>query len=306
MSDTIDLADAVALAHAVASRIADDVGARALFIKGPSAELLGLRVRRISSDVDVWIEPSRFREVVDALLSLGWTVRPSRTSPRVLEAHSITLFHRSWPCDIDVHHFYPGFFAPPDVVFDALWNRRVEVNLAEQRLFCPDPAGMAAVIALHGLRDLDVRRNVDELQFLASILSAPENTAMREGFVEVVHQTGAAFAIAPFLEQLGIDPTSVTGAWDGDEDSRRAWRVRVASNSVTVAWMLEFQRYPLKRWPAMAARMLVPSYEDLRSVDPSLPRTARALAQARVSRLARGLRDLPRSVAVLREGRTNR
>src|SRR5262245_15615840 len=146
------LAEAVPLAHVVVDRVAREHDVRVLFIKGPTAVAQGLRPERVSLDVDALVDPARRSVLAAALTDLGWVDENPYTSPTVLPMHSLTHRHTSWPCELDLHDRFPGFFAEPQDVFEQLWVRRDSVEVAGQRIPCTDRTAQALVLALHALR----------------------------------------------------------------------------------------------------------------------------------------------------------
>src|SRR3954451_764135 len=147
------LTEAVPLAHAGGGRGARGHDVRVLVIKGPTAMAQGLRAERVSLDVDALVDPARRGVLAAALAELGWLDENPYTSPTVLPMHSLTHRHRRWPCELDLHDRFPGFFAEPQDVFEHLWSRRSAVEVAGREIPCPDRAGQALVLALHALRD---------------------------------------------------------------------------------------------------------------------------------------------------------
>ncbi|PPG31741.1 nucleotidyltransferase family protein [Pseudoclavibacter sp. RFBB5] len=131
------VSDGVALSTALAQHVAREQGIRMLVIKGPISADLGLRTRRYSTDVDIIVEPTRAKDVIEALAVYGWTPRPWPDFPKLLEQHSRTLIHESWPNDIDVHHYWPGFLGGPQSAFDRLWLHRIRVNVAGHPIDTP-------------------------------------------------------------------------------------------------------------------------------------------------------------------------
>ncbi|HEV7171578.1 MAG TPA: hypothetical protein VGN50_01660, partial [Pedococcus sp.] len=122
---TLTLDEAVLLAHGLVQRLADSVGARVLFVKGPTAVAVGARPPRPSSDVDVLVDPASFETLCAAIEGVAWVRRhapmPVSRAADLAFDHSAHFIHEEWPCDLDVHFCFPGFFADPPAVFDALW-----------------------------------------------------------------------------------------------------------------------------------------------------------------------------------------
>ena len=103
--------EAVPLAHALIARLADDLGLRALAIKGPAVALQGLREPRTSADVDVLVHPRDLEPLVEGVVALGWRRQVAGTYASIMPPHSVNLLSDRWPIGIDVHHYYPGFLA---------------------------------------------------------------------------------------------------------------------------------------------------------------------------------------------------
>jgi hypothetical protein len=153
MNEPLHLAEAVPLGYAVLAQLAEDVGARALAIKGPILSLQGLREPRQSVDIDVLVHPDDFAGLTSALNSIGWRDDHVYGTPTLVPRHSVNHRHPHWPLEVDVHKFFPGFLADPVRVFDVMWARRVEVEVAHRQVPTLDRVAHAALAALHYLRD---------------------------------------------------------------------------------------------------------------------------------------------------------
>lgn len=84
--------------------------------------------------------------------ALGWHSRLGRFDSYPFPHHSVTVIHEAWPCDIDVHHRFPGFLSSPGPVFDALWARRVSIPMAGQHIDIPDFSSSVLIMVLHSAR----------------------------------------------------------------------------------------------------------------------------------------------------------
>jgi|GEM_PF-1272950 len=180
-SSTLRLDESVALAGALTQFVARSHGIRMLVIKGAPAEEMGLRPPRASSDVDVLVEPARAAELIRLLGERGWRPRDVPDFPRLLARHSYTLIHDEWNCDIDVHHYWPGFLAPAETAFEELWASHATASMAEVDVDVPDRAGAALVLALHSLREAGFvdpsSRQMVEYRFLVGALTTPSEEA---------------------------------------------------------------------------------------------------------------------------------
>jgi glycosyltransferase involved in cell wall biosynthesis len=288
------LTEAVPLAHVAVHRVARDHDVRVLFIKGPTAVAQGLRAERVSLDVDALVDPSRRDVLAAALTDLGWVDEHPYTSPTVLPMHSLTHRHPSWPCELDLHDRFPGFFADPQAVFDALWERRASVEVAAREIDCPDRAAQALVLALHALRDPHDPVKQDELSDLAGRVSASFDRDGLRDLAVLARDLGAGDTAAPFLAAVGAPQV---GKGTTARADLQAWRLRTEPGDPTaVSWVDELRRQPWRSWPRYLWYAAWLSEHELRVADPGLPPTRSAVLRARVRRLRRGLGALPGAV----------
>ncbi len=197
------LDEAVALATAWAASLGDAAGIRVLILKGDALAQMGLRQPRVSADVDVLIEPSRFDDYCALLTSAGWTERElpfisSRVSP-----HSITYVSHGWPCDIDVHSYFPGFLNDPQQVFHELWGRSQQLSFARFKVRVPDRISSILIAALHSLRDGAV--STRSASDLSELLSTDLTDAERTELSDIARRTGCDGSLEAFLSELGLD-----------------------------------------------------------------------------------------------------
>jgi len=287
------LGEAVPLAHALVGRLAADEQVRVLFIKGPAAVLQGLRAPRSSVDVDALVDPAQRHRLAARLTELGWVDEHPYTSPTVLPMHSLTHRHPSWPCELDLHDRFPGFFAEPQDVFETLWRRRMSVEVAGRALACPDVAGQTLVLALHDLRDPHDPSKAAQLSLLVERVRANASSESLRDLAELAHQLGAADTAAPFLDRVGAPPLDRGST---ARDDLRAWRLRTQPDASIAGWVEELRRLPLRRWPRYLWYAAFLTEGELRLDDPGLAPGRSALLAARSRRLVRGLRALPRAV----------
>lgn len=285
------LSEAVPLAHALVDRVAEERGVRVLFIKGPIAVEQGLRAPRGSLDVDALVDPARRHLLAERLTELGWVDEHPYTSPTVLPMHSLTHRHARWPCELDLHDRFPGFFAEPQDVFERLWERRRTVTVAAQEIPCPDPSGQALVLALHSLRDPHDDVKAAELSRLVGRVTAAATEESLRDLAELAYALGAADTAAPFLDRVGAPPL---GRGTTGRDDLHAWQLRTQPQRTTaVSWVTQLRRLPWYRRPAYLWYAATLSEVELRLAEPDLPPGRRALMGARARRLRRGLKALP-------------
>jgi len=285
------LSEAVPLAHALVDRVAQECDVRVLFIKGPAAVAQGLRAPRGSLDVDALVDPARRHLLVARLTDLGWVDEHPYTSPTVLPMHSMTHRHQRWPCELDLHDRFPGFFADPQHVFERLCERRTTVTVAAREVPCPDPAGQTLVLALHALRDPGDRSKAQELTALADRVRAGATNASLRDLAELALDLGAADTAAPFLDLVGAPPLG-RGSTRGTD--LQAWQLRTRPTTTTaVSWLHELRRLPWHRRPGYLWYAATLTDVELRLAEPNLAPGRVPLLKARLRRLRRGVRALP-------------
>lgn len=197
----LPLPDAVDLMSAWVSRAADDRGIRTLLIKGTSLWYLGLRPEQNSLDVDLLVEPSKLDSLDRALRQDGWVRREERFSGQWDAPHSRTFVHPEWPCDIDVHWFFPGFLADRALVFNELWDRQTRMTLAHSVCPIPDVASSALVLLLNRVRSGDPSVPT-EIEVWARSLSVEDRDEVRA----LIARTGCEATLAPQLVALDLTP----------------------------------------------------------------------------------------------------
>lgn len=282
------MSEAVLLAHALAARLAELESVRILFIKGPTAVALGARPPRPSTDVDALCEPGGLEKLGPALERCGWRRRvPEEAHPqfvysaKFLFEHSAHYIHDEWPCDLDIHFNFPGFFAPEQDVFEALWQRHTTTLLANYSLPCPDFLGQTLIVALHALREPGAERSHADLAHLSKALTAsPSET--RAALSRLAAATGCEHALGPLLKQIGAAPASTRVT---DPDAEKRWTVRSQSSSRTTTWWLELIDTPWGQRHTVIRRALVPHAHHFAAANAGKPLSGPTLLRWRLRRL---------------------
>ena len=296
---TLHQQEAVLLAHALVARLAEEAGARILFIKGPTAVALGVRPDRPSTDVDVLADRAGFVALCAALEGCGWQRRNTETGARraadLAFEHSAHLIHRDWPCDLDVHYSFPGFLEPEPEVFDALWDTHTTVEVAGCRVPSPSVAGQALVVALHALRDPG--RSTSQ-QDLAHVTTAVDNLddEQRQELLGLALETGAADTAQPILLRAGASPSAHTAS-----PQLRSWMLRQRySEAAGSLWIEQFSRATWRQRPRVLIRAAVPRREVLLSSHLVDSASRKDVALLHLRRWRHGIASLPRSMSIVR------
>ncbi|MBX0301315.1 nucleotidyltransferase family protein [Cryobacterium sp. 1639] len=294
----LHLEDAVLLATALSHHIAHRAGIRALILKGPLAAAQGLREQRQSQDVDVLVDPARFDDLLAAFAQYGWIPRPTPGFPLMLELHSRTLVHPGWNCDIDVHHYWPGFIGEAGTTFDHVWQRRQSLSAAGVEVDTTGRADTVLVLALHTLREAgyaaaESRKMRDYTALLARVR---DDEALACAVLACAHDTGALQTARPFLLSLGFDVPEDAHP----SEALRRWRLHAHARHRMTAWLLELRGASFTHRVHVIRRAVFPTADELRAIDPAIGRGARAVIAGWWRRLSRGVRSAPQAIHDLR------
>jgi len=292
------LDDAIALSTALSQHIAQQAGIRVLVIKGPLAAERGLREPRVSRDVDLLVDPDRFDDLLAAFDQYGWKPRPSADFPILLDLHSRTLVHPKWNCDIDVHHYWPGFLGDPKDVFEQVWRRRQTMTIADVAVQTTGMADSVLVLALHSLREAghtpaSNRKMLDYEYLLAQV---GQDGALREAVLAAAVDTDAIQTARPMLTALGF---TIDEERNPSEQLRR-WNLNVHARHRMTGWVLQLREVPLWQKPGVILRAVFPTAAELRAIDPMIGAGGMALIAGWWRRFARGVQSMPQAVHDLR------
>lgn len=278
------------LAHARASHLARSHGIRLLSIKGPVADHYRLRPSRVAADADVWVEPERFNEFALLLETEGWHTRVAREAPAVLQPHSRTYIHDDWGCDIDLHHAFPGFFAPATQVFELLWSERRQLRLGNTDVSIPSWAGAAIIAALHGIRNLGDPRHLREYELVIDALQVADDRE-RSAFNALAHAGDATWALRGLLTTGGFGVSDE----EPNMEQRKSWDARVSYGHLgVVVWWKYLRSLPGHRRPGQLMRAIWVPRVDIPRNDRALVPTRTEAWRFQTARWARGARALTR------------
>lgn len=276
---------------------AEERGIRALLLKGRTLGDDGLRDPRVSSDVDLIVEPARFDEYCRAVMDAGWEEFPSTFASAHFTLHSRTFRKQGWPDSLDVHSEYPGFLRSPDVVFDELWAGRRSADFAHRACAVPSREANALILGLHSLRGTHAQgRHADELGQLSAVVFTD---AERGELGRLAHATGAAEPMRALLEGWGvavrIDP-GLTGT-----PRELEWRRKTAeAQGAAASWLALLRRSRRRDKPEVLWRAVWPSRADFAVNHPEVPDRLGPQLRGRVARWARGARRVPAVLAAMR------
>lgn len=290
----LSVSEGVLLAHALVSRVADSLGVRAFFIKGPASVIQGLRKPKTSADVDVFVDPASLDLLLQGLRERGWRQRPVDPDTTTFPKHAVTLDHPEWPCCIDVHFRFPGMEADPAECFTAMWGHTKAIGLAGQNVRVPSPTLAILLLALHALRSPHLPACRQELAFLARLV---QRQAQAGTLLGIAAATDSLAAIRPFLEGLLEDSPAV--AWPQPSTE---WRNRLMAREPGSARVLAIIQAPWKDKPGLLWQGVFPRPQSLLNRNIYADMTWRGQVMQHWARWVRFLGAVPRIVRDLRGG----
>lgn len=284
----LSIPEAVLLGHAMVQRMADSLGVRAFFIKGPASVVQGLRLPRTSGDVDVFVHPSELEAMLSGLRERGWRERPVDPDERSSPRHSTTLGHQFWPCCIDVHFRFPGMENAPDDCFEVMWANTEDLELAGQAARVPSKALGIVILALHALRSPHLPASRQELDFLTDLTEREQYVA---ALMDMAGSTGSLAAMRPLLTEFLSRASNVQWPVPSTE-----WRNRVMAQEPGSARLIALAQAPLREKPRILFRAAFPHTEVflIRDIYADLSFMGRLRLQR--SRWARFLHSAPKIV----------
>jgi hypothetical protein len=291
----LSIPEAVLLGHAMVQRVADGLGIRAFFIKGPASVIQGLRLPRTSGDVDVFVHPRELEAMLEGLRERGWRERPVDPDSRTFPKHSVTVDHPEWPCCIDVHFRFPGMENDLGDCFDVMWANTEDLELAGQEVRVPSKVLGILILALHALRSPHLPACRRELEFLADLT---EQRSHATALLEVAAAIGSLAAMRPFLEDRL--PPGVAVEWP---DASTEWRNRLMAKEPGSARLIAIAQAPLREKPWMLFRAVFPAPEVHLSRDVYADMSLSGRLKSHRARWVRFLRAAPQVARDLIERR---
>ncbi|KJQ55077.1 hypothetical protein [Microbacterium sp. SA39] len=270
------------LVYALLARVAEEIGTRILFIKGPTLHAQGLRDRVHSGDVDCWVEPGAETRFARAMQQWGWAPAFSAfTGTRVL--HSLTLRASEWGCAVDVHSWFPGITLSPAEAFESAYTATELREFAGLKVRTPTRDVHSVISALNEVRPL--RGELPSRSKVEAAAKILKNGG--ESSIEVAERFGAEYALADALALAFPDRAF-------DFSNARVpldWRWRLQRHPLRVYWAA-LSIVPLRRRPRTIFRILWPTAESLRSGPVSERGRTIGLRALRLHRLRVGLKQI--------------
>lgn len=287
----LQLGEAVLLCHVLVHQVAVDAGVRAFFIKGPVSVSQGLRPPKVSTDVDVFVEPGLDLVLQDAMFRRGWKPRPTEPDEAAFPRHSRTLFHPQWPCDIDIHFRFPGMEAEATECFEAMWRSTERSEVGGHLIPVPSRRLAVCLLALHALRTPWIPQSQADLDFLIGLGLDAE----KDGLLSTAAETECRAALHPFFSRI-----SGNDQLNGTPPVSNEWKMRTLSRAPGSARIISLLEAPFHRWPTIIFRATFPSRETLLAKDLYADLSLRGRSRLYIRRWAVLTRSIPSVIEDIR------
>lgn len=268
------------LVYALVARVAAQEALSVVFIKGPIEYRQGLRSRRHSGDVDVWVEPGGIPRLAHALEPWGWNVESDPWDGTAVN-HTATLKAGAWGCEIDLHRHFPGCALPADQAFAVLRKNTESMSFCGVKVEVPTAAAHSVIIALHLVRP-EVGQDTSPRQIAAA------TSALARGGAEA-----AAFAREFRAEAALLEPLRAAFPDQTFEPSYGLpanWTWRAQPNRFR-SYLAGLRMVPIGQRPRTALRLLWPADDVALHSEAQVGDTDVNPLLARFKRLSRGIRS---------------
>jgi hypothetical protein len=179
---------------------------RALAAGGPIFAQLGLVSPRVSPTAIVIVEPIHQLHLVLALEGAGWSLTSPGHTRGLLPLVFLRLVHPALVCPIDIYDIFPGFYAAPAVVFEQLWQRRVELPIGGVAVPALDRVGTLLVAGHDQLGALARdRRAESHVDYFVTMFRTSLTPSEQDAVVALVYSVRGTEPLRPFLAAIGVE-----------------------------------------------------------------------------------------------------
>ncbi len=269
------------LVYALIQSVANEHDIPLIFIKGPALHAQGLREREHSGDVDVWADPSRYKDLASALTAWGWTI--ARLEFINMTYHSVTAQGSEWGCEVDIHFRFPGIGIDPSSAFCEIRRTGEPRQFAGVNSQVPNRASHAIIYALHLIRpspgtrvpDRYVQAATDTLRLVGT---EAIKSAVSLGSIDVLRE----------LLTRGLPTACIPDEGPGIPAD---WEWRLAPNRARYH-LAVLRSLPWRERPRGLKRILWPSEQATQASATIAGRSERSGTRARLARILDGIRQL--------------
>lgn len=269
------------LVNSMVGSLARDNGIDLLVIKGPVLAWQGIREKKHSGDVDVWVDPTQIDRLSILLAKWGWVSENDIWDGTDLN-HSSALNQTKWGCQIDLHREFPGIGVSREEAFRILIDHSEEIDFAGVTLRCPDREFHVVISALHALRpEVGHGGNQGGLKKATAVLEAVGPLS-----IECAEQLDALAALDPalraaFPEHDFREPGPLPANW--------TWR---AQDNKLVGYLMAMRRLSWWQRLTFVRKVLWPNAEVVKASNDLVGGDTGSVLQLRVRRFRRGFSEL--------------
>lgn len=227
------------------ARLASKNDIRLLTAGGPVFVAHGLISPWVWRFVTVVVDPARFHDFVRVVLESGWKLVPPTRGSTSLPAAAVRFSFRGWAVDLHVYAAFPGFYTPPQDVFDLLWNRRQAMEIHGTRVRAVDRL-VTIMLSVHdrlGDKPNSLRAQSNK-SFLLAQFRSTLTPGDKSGLSALTIELGAGEPMRPLFVALDIDPGEIVLP----PESYAKWRLGLpAVGPATVALLALIECPPKSR-----------------------------------------------------------
>lgn len=265
------------LVNSMVGSIARDNRIDLLIIKGPVLTWQGIRGKKHSGDVDVWVEPTQIDRLSMLLVKWRWVPENDIWGDTDLN-HSSTLNQTEWGCQIDLHREFPGIGVSREEAFRTLIDHSEELDFAGVTLRCPAREFHVIISALHALRpEVGHGGNQGGLKKATAVLKAVGPLS-----IECAEQLDALAALDPalraaFPEHDFREPGPLPANW--------TWR---SQDNKLLGYLMAMRRLSWWQRLRFVRKVLWPNAEVVKASNDLVGGAAGSVFRLRVRRFQRG------------------
>jgi hypothetical protein len=183
---------------------------RLLAAGGPVFVAQGLISPWVWRFVTVAVDPGRFHDFVRVALESGWKLVPPKKGSTALPTATVSFSCQDWAVGLHVYAAFPGFYAPPQDVFDLLWKRRQTMPVHGTQVLTVDRLVTVMLAVNDRLADKPrSARSESNKSFLLAQFHSTFTPGDKSRLRALTKELGAGEPMRPLFVALGIDPGSI-------------------------------------------------------------------------------------------------
>lgn len=229
--------------HAEVAALARVNRIRTLAWCGPVLDRYGLAMPFVETDAVILVDPASTTHLIAALRDAGWEIyRDPADEKNVLPPTRAVLRHPERLIGLEVFYLLPGLFADPEVAFDLLWERGVDIEMAGSPVPSLDRSMGIISVAVHCAGRIPrAPASRDGFHFILDQIEGALSPAEIDDLVSLIRALKGETSMAPLLEGLG---RASLGAGPLPAAYAR-WRLKVDEANPTLCALLDLVEAPV-------------------------------------------------------------